>query len=259
MAESRESVVRQLASLKAMPTGATVPLEALVRTEAGQVRTVEGTACNLLGDHTMHGIVVTLRDVTARAELEKQLTRRALHDDLTGLPNRALFADRIAHALESAARELDAHVAVLFVDLDDFKAVNDGMGHSAGDELLRGVATRIRAGLRPSDTVARLGGDEFAVLLERVPSLDYADDVAKRIIELLQLPIDVAGVSLAVPASIGVTLAVQESTVESLLRDADIAMYEAKAAGGNCFRVFEAQMLEDIVACLLYTSDAADE
>ncbi len=242
--DSRQSIVRQLANLAAMATGATVPLEAHVRTGGGQVRAIEGTACNLLGDTSVNGIVVTLRDVTARAELEEQLTRRALHDDLTGLPNRALLADRLAHALDSAAREPHVHVAVLFVDLDDFKAVNDGMGHSAGDELIRGVATRIRAGLRPSDTVARLGGDEFAVLVERVPSLEYANDVAQRILELLKLPIDVAGVSLAVPASVGVTLAVKGSDVESLLRDADIAMYTAKSKGKGRIAMFDETLRE---------------
>jgi diguanylate cyclase (GGDEF)-like protein/PAS domain S-box-containing protein len=242
LADSRQSIVRQLGNLAAMPTGATMPLEAYVCTGGGQVRAVEGTACNLLGDTSVDGIVVTLRDVTARAELEEQLTRRALHDDLTGLPNRALFADRVEHALGSAAREPDVHAAVLFVDLDDFKAVNDGMGHGAGDELIRGVATRIRAGLRPSDTVARLGGDEFAVLVERVPSLEYANDVAQRVLELLKLPIDVAGVSLAVPASVGVTVAIEDSTVESLLRDADIAMYTAKAEGKGRIAMFDERL-----------------
>jgi diguanylate cyclase (GGDEF)-like protein/PAS domain S-box-containing protein len=244
-AESRQAIVRQLDNLAAMPTGAVVPLEARIRTGGGQLLAVEGTACNLLGDTSIEGIVVTLRDVTARAELEEQLTRRALHDDLTGLPNRALFADRLAHALDSSAREPDLHVAVLFVDLDDFKAVNDGMGHGAGDELIRGVAARIRAGLRPGDTVARLGGDEFAVLVDRVPSLEYANDVAQRVLELLSLPIDVAGVSLAVPASVGITLAVQDSDVESLLRDADIAMYTAKSRGKSRIAIFD-ESLRDV-------------
>ncbi len=242
--DSRQSIVRQLANLTPMATGATVPLEAHVQTGSGQIRAVEGTACNLLEDTSVNGIVVTLRDVTARAELEEQLTRRALHDDLTDLPNRALFADRVAHALDRAAREPHLHVAVLFVDLDDFKAVNDGMGHNAGDELIRGVAARIRSGLRPSDTLARLGGDEFAVLVERVPSLEYANDVAQRILELLTLPIDVAGVSLAVPASVGVTLAVQGSDVESLLRDADIAMYTAKSKGKGRIEMFDETLRE---------------
>jgi diguanylate cyclase (GGDEF)-like protein/PAS domain S-box-containing protein len=246
-ADSRESTVRQLGNLAAMPTGATVPLEAHLRTESGQVKAVEGTACNLLGEASIDGIVITLRDVSVRAELEEQLTRRALHDDLTGLPNRALFADRLGHALDSAAREPDIQVAVLFVDLDDFKAVNDGMGHGAGDELIRGVAARIRAGLRPGDTVARLGGDEFAVLVDRVSSLDFANDVAQRVLELLSLPIDVAGVSLAIPASVGIALAHQQSDVESLLRDADIAMYTAKARGKGRIAVFD-ESLRDVAS-----------
>src|SRR5260370_25045543 len=126
-AAGRQGFVRQLPNLKSMPSAATVPLEAHVRTGGGQVRAVEGTACNLLADRSIDGIVVTLRDVSARAELEEQLRRRALHDDLTDLPNRVLFVDRLAHALDRAAREPDVQTAALFADLDDFKAVNDVM------------------------------------------------------------------------------------------------------------------------------------
>ena len=129
-------------------------------------------------------------------------------------------------------------IAVLFIDLDDFKAVNDGMGHGAGDELLCQVADRIRLCLRPGDSVARLGGDEFAVLLEDVPSVDHASHVARRILEMLQLPMRVSDVELAVPASIGIALS-DESSVEDLLRDADIAMYSAKARGKSCIVVFD--------------------
>jgi diguanylate cyclase (GGDEF)-like protein/PAS domain S-box-containing protein len=237
--DSRRGVTRVLHRLPNLAAGATVSLDGRVYTGAGDVRVVEGTACNLLSDNGVDGIVVTLRDVTERAKLEQQLKRRAFHDDLTGLANRALFTDRLAHALAAAGRDPGQQVAVLFVDIDDFKTVNDGMGHSAGDELLRAVGERMRASLRPGDTVARLGGDEFAVLLERVPSASYAIQVAERMLELLMLPVDVAGLSLAVPASVGVTLAGPGSTVESLLQDADIAMYTAKSRGKAGVALFD--------------------
>ncbi|MFZ1880506.1 MAG: EAL domain-containing protein [Gaiellaceae bacterium] len=243
--ESRPAIARHLTSLAAMPEGAIVPLEGSVSVDNDAVVAVEGTVCNLLADQSVRALVVTLRDVTARRTLEEQLERRAFHDDLTDLANRALFADRVAHALSRSVRRSVIGVAVLFIDLDDFKAVNDGLGHGAGDELLRGVAVRIRAGLRPGDTVARLGGDEFAVLLEDVPSLEYAREVATRVLELLLLPIEMAGVSLAVPASVGVTLATADCTVESLLRDADIAMYNAKSKGKGQVALFD-ESLRDI-------------
>ena len=245
--DSRPAIAQQLANLAVMPKGAIVPLEGSVCVDGESVVAVEGTVCNLLADASVRAFVVTLRDVTARRTLEEQLERRAFHDDLTDLANRALFADRVAHALTRSVRSRVIGVAVLFIDLDDFKAVNDGLGHGAGDELLRGVATRIRSGLRPGDTVARLGGDEFAVLLEDVPSLEYASDVAARVLELLLLPIEMAGVSLAVPASVGVTLATPGCTVESLLRDADIAMYNAKSKGKGQVALFD-ESLRDIAS-----------
>jgi diguanylate cyclase (GGDEF)-like protein/PAS domain S-box-containing protein len=247
VADSQPAIAKQLANLAAMPEGAIVPLEGTVCVDGESIVAVEGTVCNLLADASVRALVVTLRDVTARRTLEEQLERRAFHDDLTGLANRALFADRVAHALSRSVRQGEVGVAVLFIDLDDFKAVNDGLGHGAGDELLRGVAARIRSGLRPGDTVARLGGDEFAVLLEDVPSLDYASEVAARVIELLLLPIEMAGVSLAVPASVGVTLAARGCSVESLLRDADIAMYNAKSQGKGQVALFD-ESLRDIAS-----------
>ena len=133
-----------------MPRGATVPLEGRVARDEGQVRVVEGVGRNLLEDENVRAVVVTMRDTTSRRELEQQLERRAFQDDLTGLANRALFVDRLEHALSRAPREHEVGIAVLFIDLDDFKAVNDGMGHAAGDELIRGVAERIRSCVRPA-------------------------------------------------------------------------------------------------------------
>lgn len=191
----------------------------------------EGTAVDLRHDPDVGAVVFTLRDVTARLAVERQLRERAFHDELTGLANRALLLDRVGHALARHTRHPDAAVALLFIDLDDFKAVNDGLGHAAGDELLRGVARRVRRCIRPGDTVARLGGDEFAVLIEDLGEREDALETARRLVEVLQLPLSVGGLELAAPASIGVAWAEPGATVETLLRDADIAMYRAKATG----------------------------
>jgi diguanylate cyclase (GGDEF)-like protein/PAS domain S-box-containing protein len=243
--EHRQAVARQIGNLLAMPRGSTVPLEGRIRTAGGQLRVVEGVGQNLLEDENVRAVVVTMRDTTTRRELEQQLERRAFQDDLTGLANRALFVDRLEHALSRFAREGTPKLAVLFIDLDDFKAVNDGMGHAAGDALLRGVADRIRSCVRPADTVARLGGDEFTVLAEDIQSGSDATSLAARLLEVLQLPIDVNGVSLAVPASVGVTFATADSTAESLLRDADIAMYSAKSQGKSRVIMFD-ETLRDV-------------
>ena len=245
--EHREAVARQLANLLAMPRGATVPIEGRIAAPGGQIRVLEGVARNLLEDESVRAIVVTLRDTTKRHELEQQLERRAFQDGLTGLANRTLFVDRLEHALDRSARNHHAGIAVLFIDVDDFKSVNDGMGHSAGDEVIRGVAERIRSCVRVSDTVARLGGDEFTVLVEDTPSVVHVAALADRLLEVLQLPMEIGGVSLTVPASIGVAIATDESTAESLLRDADIAMYSAKSQGKSRVTLFDATLREGAV------------
>jgi diguanylate cyclase (GGDEF)-like protein/PAS domain S-box-containing protein len=233
----REAFVRLLDTLAAAGDGATTDLDGTLAV-AGR-RSFEGTARNLLDDDAVAAVVLTVRDVTERRALERQLERRAFTDDLTGLANRALLVDRASHALARDRRRSATTTALLLVDLDDFKSVNDGLGHTAGDELLREAAARIQACVRPSDTVARLGGDEFAVLLEDLRSLDEAAEAGRRLLEVLALPMGVGGDALAVGASVGVAPAGDRATVESLLRDADIAMYSAKAGGKGRVVVFD--------------------
>jgi diguanylate cyclase (GGDEF)-like protein/PAS domain S-box-containing protein len=177
----------------------------------------------------------------------RQLEVQAFHDPLTGLANRALFQDRLEHALLRAARTFD-QVGVLFLDLDDFKTVNDGLGHAVGDAVLRVVAERLRHALRPEDTVARLGGDEFAVLLEAVPDREAARATAARLLEALRPPLELAGRTVGAGASIGVV--VGDSSAGDLLRDADVAMYRAKEAGKGQVVQFEPAMRDAAIARL---------
>ncbi len=167
--------------------------------------------------------------------LYQQLRHLALHDPLTGLANRSLFFDRAEHALRRLARHEGALVAVLFIDLDDFKAVNDTLGHARGDRLLALVGGRLRSVLRPADTVARLGGDEFVLLLEDLASDEEALVVARRTIDALAAPYDLAGQSVRISASIGVAQRIADgATAAGLVREADLAMYSAKQAGKGC-------------------------
>ncbi len=187
-------------------------------------------------------MVGTVHDVTQRRALEERLEHLAFHDPLTGLPNRALFLDRLEQALVRADRR-EGRVAMLFLDLDRFKVVNDSLGHDAGDELLVAVAERLRGCLRPEDTVARLGGDEFVVLLEDVGDRGYAERVSERIAEALRGPVDLEGNETYVTASIGVVLnEAGHARPPEMLRDADIAMYAAKDAGKARHEVFDEGM-----------------
>ena len=196
----------------------------------------------------VQGILV---DITDRKDLEDQLRHQALHDPLTGLPNRVLFVDRLAHALVRRGPK-DTGLAVLFVDLDDFKEINDTLGHAVGDELLRLVGARLSAVLRPADTAGRLGGDEFAFLLEEVRTEDL-EHIADRILRALAEPFDLNGRSATLSASIGIAtrdrLAVGAASAEvadELLRDADTAMYAAKSLGKGRVRVFDRRMHEPV-------------
>ena len=197
----------------------------------------------LLDNPDVDGLVLTVRDVTGRRTLEDQLRHQAFHDALTGLSNRALFLDRVEHALARIRRSDSPIPAVAFIDLDDFKLVNDSLGHGAGDELLRAVADRLRACLRSGDTPARLGGDEFAVLLEDAPDTQAVVEVAERILDALHEPIVIDGREVYARASIGIATRLGPTTTpDELLRNADLAMYTAKANGKGCIEMFEPAM-----------------
>ena len=214
----------------------------------GSWRWVEAIGLNLFRDRAVGGLVLNFRDVTERKQLEDQLQHEAFHDPLTGLANRALFADRVAHALARATRHPQDLLAVLFVDLDDFKVVNDSLGHAAGDTLLTAMAERIRACLRRQDTPARLGGDEFGILLEETDA-QTAEQVAERVLSAIGQPFAIGGHEIFAQASVGIALdggggggASGGPSADELLRNADAAMYTAKARGKGRVEFFESGM-----------------
>ncbi len=192
------------------------------RTKGTVVTDADGRVTRMLGVAT---------DITDRRASEEKLAHLALHDALTGLPNRALLLDRLALALARRARS-GRELAVLFVDLDGFKGVNDRIGHEAGDQVLVTSAARLCAIVRPADTIARLGGDEFVVVAE-VRSEDECRDLAQRLVECLSQPHRIDGLEVSCPASAGLRIADDDSTPASLLREADAAMYVAKGAAGD--------------------------
>jgi diguanylate cyclase (GGDEF)-like protein len=219
------------------------PLEFRAPYRDGSWRDLEHVANNLLDDPAVRGVVITSRDVTERKVLEEQLRHQAFRDPLTGRPNRALFIDRLEHALALAHRR-GTKVAVLFIDLDNFKAINDSLGHKAGDQLLRVVAERLMDCVRPEDTAARLGGDEFTILVEGVASVGDVAPIAERIAEILQSPFDLEEQEVFATASTGIALnsPTQEEESADLLRHADLAMYRAKHRGKARYKVFEPGM-----------------
>ncbi len=230
--------------LSVAPLGAvTAPYEWRVRHRDGSWRDVEAVGTNLLGEPTVNGIVINTRDITERKALQAQLTHQAFHDQLTGLANRALFLDRVTHAL-TLARRHQRTVAVIFVDLDNFKTVNDSLGHAAGDGLLVVAAQRLVTAVRTADTVSRLGGDEFAVLIEEAAD-EAATAVAQRITDSLKNPFLIDGKEVFVSASMGIAAAREEDSGADLLRNADMAMYMAKSRGKGRFDLFEPRMHQE--------------
>ena len=200
-------------------------------------------AVNLLDDPTVRGIVANIHDVTDRKQAEEELTHRAFHDSLTGLANRALFLDRVDHAVQRSCRS-GADVAVLYLDIDGFKTVNDSRGHEAGDQVLREIARRLLSTMRAGDTVARLGGDEFAILIEQDGAFgNDACAAADRILDALKPPMSLdENCVVVLSASIGITYGDADATASSMLRDADIAMYRSKTHGKSRWTVYDSGM-----------------
>jgi diguanylate cyclase (GGDEF)-like protein/PAS domain S-box-containing protein len=209
------------------------------------------------GSCEAHRMAGSQSDITARKTAEERLLHDAFHDPLTGLPNRALFMDRLGMAIAHAQRRLSYTYAVLFIDLDRFKNVNDSLGHSVGDELLIAVARRLESCLRPGDTVARLGGDEFTILLDEVADVDNAVQVAQRMHREMARPFRVQGHEVFVTLSLGITVGAggDYDRPEDVLRDADTAMYGAKSSGKSRDAIFDHDMHERAVALLKLETD----
>jgi diguanylate cyclase (GGDEF)-like protein/PAS domain S-box-containing protein len=211
------------------------------------VRDANAQATRVVGSQT---------DVTDRKHAEQRLQHDAMHDALTGLPNRVLFLDRLDQAIRRAQRATpQAAAAVLFLDLDRFKLVNDSLGHQAGDRLLIAVARRLESAVRPPDTVARLGGDEFTVLLDGVSDAHEASLVAERVHQTLRAPFHIDERELFVDASIGIALAEADAAPDTVLRDADVAMYRAKADGKGRQAVFDGRMHQQVMRRLDMETD----
>ncbi|MDQ2767931.1 MAG: EAL domain-containing protein, partial [Gemmatimonadota bacterium] len=228
--------------MSVLPPGAvTTPAEWRMRHHDGGWRDVEVIGTNLLDQPTVRGIVLNTRDISERKALQAELTHQAFHDTLTGLANRALFLDRVTHALVLARRH-SRTIAVIFLDLDNFKTVNDSLGHAQGDMLLIHTSERMQTAVRTADTIARFGGDEFAILIEDASDNDAAMTVVERVLELMRHPFHLEGKEVFASASIGIAVADSNHTASDLLRNADMAMYIAKQSGKGQYRRYETRM-----------------
>jgi diguanylate cyclase (GGDEF)-like protein/PAS domain S-box-containing protein len=253
--DDRAGVLASLGEVMAKPSSV-VAGEGRVMDSDGLWRHLEFTGSDQRDNKAIGGVVLNVRDVSERKQLEEQLRHQALHDPLTNLSNRTRFTDRVEHALERGMRSGES-LTVMFMDLDNFKAINDSLGHAAGDSLLIQVAGRVGACLRPADTIARLGGDEFAILLEAVSTAQDAIPVVERIFDALQTAFCLDGKDILVRASIGIATSEGNEgyDVDGLLRDADVAMYVAKSQGKGCYRVFEPGMQVSMIERLELVAD----
>ncbi|MDA0172979.1 EAL domain-containing protein [Solirubrobacter taibaiensis] len=233
-----------------------VPVEFFLEHADGTKRFLDGTAVNLLEEEAVSAIVFNVRDLTQRRELEAELAKLAFHDPLTGLANRALLRERITHAAARALRAPGSDAALLLIDLDDFKSVNDGLGHREGDRLLQAVAQRLEDAIRAQDTAARLGGDEFVIFAENVGGADQAAALADRVLAALEEPFELTGATIHCRGSIGIRWVGGEALdADDLLRDADLAMYSAKRTGKAAWAVFEDRMQDDASERLVLGSE----
>ena len=233
---TREDVDRVLDLMFTLSAGGLSPGYLLqIQRLDGRAAVIEVRGSDLRNDETVAGLVLTVRDVTEQHQLAEELTYRAFHDALTGLPNRTLFVREAASAIASA-RSSGRVAGVLFVDLDDFKIVNDTMGHSVGDELLGAVAVRLEATIRATDTAARLGGDEFALLIDDAADAEAVDTFAERIVAAFTEPFTLSESKVITSATVGVATSDDSEDVDELLRHADLALYAAKAAGKRRWR-----------------------
>jgi diguanylate cyclase (GGDEF)-like protein/PAS domain S-box-containing protein len=234
-----------MSALRASAPGATAEIETRLRRGDGSWAVLDVIGTNCVRDPDLEAVVLSVRDIGHRKALEDQLSRQAFTDPLTGLSNRALFRDRLQHATSRR----DADVTLLLIDLDDFKDVNDNLGHSAGDNLLTTIAARLRDNVRPGDTLARLGGDEFAVLIEDLDGRDPGA-LAERLLHELRQPTRLESRDIRCTASIGVAGAVaggDHISGEELLRNADLAMYAAKRHGRNAYALFDPGMYASVL------------
>jgi len=253
--EDRPRLEKRFRELLTTP-GQSLRTEFRIENQEGQMRVLESIFTNLLDNPAVCGVVVNSRDISERKTAEDRLVHDALHDALTGLPNRVLFMDRLGHSLGHGPRRELYRCAVLFLDLDRFKMINDSFGHAIGDLLLVQASHRLRACLRPSDTLARLGGDEFAILLDDVGDASNAVRVAGRIENELREPFQLEGREVFSSTSIGIALSTPENRQpEDLLRDADTAMYRAKSQGRAGYAIFDAAMHAQVRAQLQFETD----
>ena len=218
------------------------PLEFRVLNKAGAWRTLESIGKNCLDIPNVRGIIVNTRDVTERKAIQQRIQYLAYHDALTELPNRSLMQDRISQAISHAERSAQ-RFAVMFIDIDNFKNINDTLGHDAGDELLRQIARRLIDSVRSHDSIARQGGDEFIVLLDQLEGQPGANRVAQKILDALRVAFSVVGTDQHVSGSIGIALYPEDGTdAQTLLKNADTAMFHGKGLGKNTFQFFTPQM-----------------